>query len=195
MSSELIDLTAPAYDPETPKPRGLLPVPPEIEAIVAREEARIAQQHGVRIAPEARKRMTDDLTLQYYHEGTDVACRETPRDAGQTLQRRGEHAGQHQSQNGPQEDGDAAGEEEESGHFCQLPVLQGGPILDLDDQFVSLAGGWNEDDLAVLRPPGVRLILIPYQIEEFGGRRRFQVSLAGQHFAAVPHPDAPVLGL
>jgi hypothetical protein len=78
MSSDLIDRTAPAYDPRTPKPRGLLPVPPEVETVVAREEARIAQQHGIRLTPEARKRLTDDFTLQYYFEGTDVACRETP---------------------------------------------------------------------------------------------------------------------
>lgn len=78
MSSDLIDLTAPAYDPGTPKPRGLLPIPPEVEAIVAREETRIAQQHGIQITPEARKRLTDDFTLQYFYEGTDVACRETP---------------------------------------------------------------------------------------------------------------------
>ena len=39
MSSELIDLTLPAHDPSFPKPRGLLPVPEEIEEAVAREEA------------------------------------------------------------------------------------------------------------------------------------------------------------
>jgi hypothetical protein len=77
MSSEISDLTAPAYDPKIFKPRGLLPVPPKVEEIVAREEGRLAQNHGVHIVPEARKRMTDDLTLQYYYEGTDVACRET----------------------------------------------------------------------------------------------------------------------
>src|SRR5207248_2272703 len=57
MSSELIDLTLPAHDPSFPKPRGLLPVPPEIEEAVAREEARITREHGVVIAPEARQRM------------------------------------------------------------------------------------------------------------------------------------------
>jgi hypothetical protein len=78
MASEIIDLTAPADDPATPKPRGPLPVPPRVEEIVAREEARIAETHGIRIAPEARKRMTDDLALQYDYEGSDVAGRETP---------------------------------------------------------------------------------------------------------------------
>jgi hypothetical protein len=78
MSSELVDRTAPANDPRTPKPRGLLPVPREVETVVAREEALIAQQHGIRITAEARKRLTDDFTLQHYYEGTDVADRETP---------------------------------------------------------------------------------------------------------------------
>ena len=78
MSSEIIDLTLPAHDPSFPKPRGLLPVPQEIEEAVAREEARIAREHGVGIAPEARRRMLDDLTLQYYYEGAYVASRRTP---------------------------------------------------------------------------------------------------------------------
>jgi len=68
MSSELIDLTLPARDPSFPKPLGLLPVPREIEEAVAREGARIVREHGFVIAPEARQRMLNDLTLQYYYE-------------------------------------------------------------------------------------------------------------------------------
>jgi len=78
MSSEIIDLTLPAHDPSFPKPRGLLPVPQEIEETVAREEARIARENGIVIAPEARRRMLDDLTIQYYYEGAYVASRRTP---------------------------------------------------------------------------------------------------------------------
>ncbi len=78
MSSEIIDLTLPAHDPSFPKPRGLLPVPREIEETVAREEARIAGENGIVIAPEARRRMLDDLTIQYYYEGAYVASRRTP---------------------------------------------------------------------------------------------------------------------
>jgi hypothetical protein len=77
MSSEFIDLTLPAHDPSFPKPRGLLPVPQEIEEAVAREEARITQEHGFVMAPEARQRMLNDLTLQYYYEGAYVASRHT----------------------------------------------------------------------------------------------------------------------
>ena len=78
MSSQLIDQTLPAHDPSLPKPRGLLPVPPEIEEAVTREEARIAREHGIVIAPEARSRMLGELTLQYYFEGAYVASRQTP---------------------------------------------------------------------------------------------------------------------
>src|SRR4051812_3009948 len=77
MSSQITDLNAPALDPRTPKPRGLLPVPPEVQEFVDREEERIAREHGVRIVPEAKQRMRDDLTLQYYYEGSYVASRRT----------------------------------------------------------------------------------------------------------------------
>jgi hypothetical protein len=63
MSSELIDRTLPAHDPSLPKPRGLLPVPQEIEEAVDREEARITREHGFVIAPEARQRRLNNLTF------------------------------------------------------------------------------------------------------------------------------------
>ena len=78
MSSEIIDLSSPAHDPTVPKPRGLLPVPQEIEETVAREEARVARESGVVITPKARRRMLDDLTHQYYYEGAYIASRRTP---------------------------------------------------------------------------------------------------------------------
>jgi hypothetical protein len=58
MSGELFDLTLPPRDPNFPKPRGLLPVPQEIEEPVPREEARITREHGLVIALEARQRAT-----------------------------------------------------------------------------------------------------------------------------------------
>ena len=78
LSSELIDLTLPVHDPSFPKPRGLPPVPQEIEEAVAREEARIMREHGFVIAPEARQRIIDECTLHYYYEGAYVASRRTP---------------------------------------------------------------------------------------------------------------------
>ncbi len=54
MSSELIDLTLPAHDPSFPKPRGLLPVPPEVDEFVGEEEARLLRDHhGLHHRPEA----------------------------------------------------------------------------------------------------------------------------------------------
>jgi hypothetical protein len=75
--AQLTDLTLPAHDPEFTKPRGLLPVPPEIAEQVASEEARIERDHGLRIAPEARQRMLDNRTLHYYYDGAYIAYRHT----------------------------------------------------------------------------------------------------------------------
>jgi hypothetical protein len=74
MSTEIIETNAPAGDPATPKPRGLLPVPAEVEEVVAREKARLAPYMN----DEAERRTRDDLTLQYYYEGTEIAYRITP---------------------------------------------------------------------------------------------------------------------
>ena len=73
MASELIDLNAPARDPATPKPRGTLPVFPAVEEIVARETLRLAPY----MTDEAERRIRDDLTLQHYCEGSEVAYRRT----------------------------------------------------------------------------------------------------------------------
>jgi hypothetical protein len=61
-----------------PKPHGLIPIPPEVEAIVAREETRLLKEHGITPTPEARQRMVASLTLQYYFDGIDIAYRHTP---------------------------------------------------------------------------------------------------------------------
>jgi hypothetical protein len=61
-----------------PKPKGLLQVPPEVEAIVAQEDARLLKEHGIVSSAEDRQRQQDSLTLQYYFEGYDVAYRRIP---------------------------------------------------------------------------------------------------------------------
>ncbi len=38
-------------------------------AQVASEQARIGQEQGIRLAPEARQRVLDDKTLIYYYDG------------------------------------------------------------------------------------------------------------------------------
>jgi hypothetical protein len=74
MSSEIIDLTLPAHDPTFPKPRGLLPVPPEVEEAIARDQARLQPY----FTDEYAKRARDEMTLRYYYEGAYVASRRTP---------------------------------------------------------------------------------------------------------------------
>jgi hypothetical protein len=74
MSSEIDDLALPAHDPNFPKPRGLLPVPPEVEEDVAREQARLQPY----FTEEYAKRARDEMTLRYYYEGAYVASRRTP---------------------------------------------------------------------------------------------------------------------
>jgi hypothetical protein len=61
-----------------PKPHGLIPIPPEVEAVVAREETRLLNDHGITPTPEAKQRMVASLTLQYYFDGIDIAYRHTP---------------------------------------------------------------------------------------------------------------------
>ena len=78
MSGHIIDLSLPAHDPNFPKPRGLIPVPPQVAEQVADMEARIAREQGFQIAPEARQWMLDDWTLRYYYDTAYVAYRRTP---------------------------------------------------------------------------------------------------------------------
>ena len=56
-----------------PKPHGLLPLPAEVEAIVAKEKIRLAGEHGIIPTAEATQRMVDSLCLQYFFDGIDVA--------------------------------------------------------------------------------------------------------------------------
>jgi hypothetical protein len=78
MAHDLIDLTLPAHDPNFPKPRGLLPVPPEIAENVARMEAQLLRERGIQITPVARRHALDYATLNWYYDTTEVACRRTP---------------------------------------------------------------------------------------------------------------------
>jgi hypothetical protein len=73
MLDRIIDESSPRYRGPLPKPRGLLPVPPEIAEEVAREQA--AEQPDY---TDAYAKMTrDDWTLTFYYEGDTVACRTT----------------------------------------------------------------------------------------------------------------------
>jgi len=61
-----------------PKPRGLLPVPPEVESAVAEDDSWLLKDHGIVPTFEDRQRQVNSLTLQYYYGGHDVAYRLTP---------------------------------------------------------------------------------------------------------------------
>ena len=78
MASDLIDLTIPAHDPNSPKPRGLLPVPPEVAENVARSEAELLQERGIQVTAEARQHSLDYQTLNWYYDNSLVLYRRTP---------------------------------------------------------------------------------------------------------------------
>jgi hypothetical protein len=68
----IVDENAPRYKGPLPKPRGLLPVPPEITEEIARDRAALPY------SDEYAKMTCDDWTLRYYYEGETVASRSTP---------------------------------------------------------------------------------------------------------------------
>jgi hypothetical protein len=74
MYGRIIDESNPRYRGPLPKPRGLLPVPPEIAEEVGREQA--SQQPYY--TDDYAKLTRDDWTLTYYYEGETVASRSTP---------------------------------------------------------------------------------------------------------------------
>jgi hypothetical protein len=78
MASGLIDRAIPEHDANSPRPRGLLPVPPQVDESVACEVDRLARENGIEVTPPAKQRMRDDLVLQYYYEGAYIAYRRTP---------------------------------------------------------------------------------------------------------------------
>ena len=76
--SHLVDeLNAPLVAAR-PKPRGLLPVPPEVEAAVSEDDASLSKMDAIVPTSEDRQRQVNSLTLQYYYGGHDVAYRLTP---------------------------------------------------------------------------------------------------------------------
>jgi hypothetical protein len=75
MWDRIIDESNPRDRGPLPKPRGLLPVPPEIVEELARDQA----AHPLKKFSDDYAKMTfDDWTLRYYYEGEPVACRSTP---------------------------------------------------------------------------------------------------------------------
>ena len=77
MADHIIDLALPAHDPNFPKPRGLLAVPPEVAEQVAEEEARLEREKGIRITSEGRKELLERWTLSWYYDDAYIAYRHT----------------------------------------------------------------------------------------------------------------------
>jgi hypothetical protein len=73
MYARIVDESNPRYRGPLPKPRGLLPVPPEIAEELTREQA--SQQPYY--TDDYAKLTRDNRTLTYYYEGETVACRST----------------------------------------------------------------------------------------------------------------------
>lgn len=61
-----------------PKPRGLLPVPPEVAEHVERETARAQKDFGFVLAAEAKQRMLNEGTLDWFYRDQWVSYRYTP---------------------------------------------------------------------------------------------------------------------
>lgn len=78
MADHIIDTALPAHDPSVPKPRGLLPVPPEVAEQIAAYEAELIRKHGTSCTPEARRRILDNLVLNWYYDNAYIAYRRTP---------------------------------------------------------------------------------------------------------------------
>jgi hypothetical protein len=74
MYGRIIDESNPRYSGPLPKPRGLLPVPPEIAEEIAREQASEQPYY----TDDYAKLTRDNWTLTYYYEGETVASRSTP---------------------------------------------------------------------------------------------------------------------
>jgi hypothetical protein len=61
------------------QPHGLLHVPPEVEAEIAREEDQLFEETGSRLTADARSKLIMDQTLDWYFRDQWVSYRETPR--------------------------------------------------------------------------------------------------------------------
>ena len=105
MASDLIDLTIPAHDPNFPKPRGLLPVPPEVAESAARTEARLLRERGIQVTAEAKQRDLDYMTLNWFFDNSLVAYRRTPQGV-EVLAVGSEEIGQYLKDHPPEARGD-----------------------------------------------------------------------------------------
>lgn len=78
MPSTFIDPQHPACDATRPQPRGFLPIPPEVAEHVGKETARVQKERGLTLSEEARRRMLNQGTLDWFYRDQWVSYRETP---------------------------------------------------------------------------------------------------------------------
>ena len=78
MPSKFTDQKLPALDKTLAKLRGLLPVPPEVVEHVEKEAARAQTEHGFTLTDDARQRMLNEGTLDWFYRDQWVSYRETP---------------------------------------------------------------------------------------------------------------------
>jgi hypothetical protein len=77
MLSSITDQT-PTHDATPPSPRGLLPVPPTVAEQVELEALRADKEHGIKLTAEAKQRMLNQGTLDWFYRDQWVSYRDTP---------------------------------------------------------------------------------------------------------------------
>ncbi len=77
MPSTFTDQAPPGSDQTPPKPRGLLPVPPEVAQHVEQEAARAQREHGFALTEETRRRMLHEGALDWFYRDQWVSYRES----------------------------------------------------------------------------------------------------------------------
>jgi hypothetical protein len=77
MPSSFIDSQHPSFGAMPSAPRGLLPVPPEVAEHVEQETLRAQQEHGFCLTAEAKQRMLNQGTLDWFYHDQWVSYRDT----------------------------------------------------------------------------------------------------------------------
>jgi hypothetical protein len=67
----------PRGNPPMSYPHGLLPTPPDVRAVVAKEETRLLETHGLVLSPQAHQSLVNEQTLSHFLGGQWISYRET----------------------------------------------------------------------------------------------------------------------
>jgi hypothetical protein len=77
MPSSFVDSQHPSSAATPPAPRGLLSVPPAVAEHVEQESLRAQQEHGFVLTAEAKQRMLNQGTLDWFYHDQWVSYRDT----------------------------------------------------------------------------------------------------------------------